>query len=56
VETVARIRREHFAKGKTIKEIVRDLKVSGRMAQAQDAIHQASGYGRSRNASGLLVR
>src|ERR1700739_3277181 len=28
VETVARIRREHFVKGKTIKEIVRDLKVS----------------------------
>src|ERR1700749_3338789 len=28
VETVARIRREHFVKGKTIKEIARDLKVS----------------------------
>src|ERR1700754_3429496 len=28
VETVARIRREHFLKGKTIKEIARDLKVS----------------------------
>jgi len=28
VETIARIRREHFVKGKTIKEIVRDLKVS----------------------------
>ena len=28
VETVARIRREHFIKGKTIKEIARDLKVS----------------------------
>ena len=28
VETVARIRREHFVKGKTIKEIVRDLGVS----------------------------
>src|ERR1700739_66641 len=27
-ETIARIRREHFVKGKTIKEIVRDLKVS----------------------------
>jgi hypothetical protein len=27
VETVARIRREHFVKGKTIKEIARDLKV-----------------------------
>jgi hypothetical protein len=25
VETVARIRREHFIKGKTIKEIARDL-------------------------------
>ena len=28
VETVSRIRREHFVKGKTIKEISRDLKVS----------------------------
>src|SRR6202049_2086403 len=28
VETIARIRREHFLKGKTIKEIARDLKVS----------------------------
>ena len=28
VETIARIRREHFIKGKTIKDIARDLKVS----------------------------
>src|ERR1700751_2208315 len=28
VETIARIRREHFIKGKTIKEIARDLNVS----------------------------
>jgi predicted transcriptional regulator len=28
VETIVRIRREHFLKGKTIKEIARDLKVS----------------------------
>jgi predicted transcriptional regulator len=28
VETVGRIRREHFIKGKTIREIARDLKVS----------------------------
>jgi transposase len=28
VETIGRIRREHFLKGKAIKEIVRDLKVS----------------------------
>jgi transposase len=28
VETIGRIRREHFAKGKSIKEIVRELKVS----------------------------
>jgi hypothetical protein len=27
VETIARIRREHFSKGKTVKEIARDLKV-----------------------------
>ena len=28
VETIARIWREHFIKGKTIKEIARDLRVS----------------------------
>ena len=28
VETIARIRREHFIKGKTIKAIARDLKLS----------------------------
>ena len=28
VETIGRIWREHFIKGKTIKEIARDLKVS----------------------------
>ena len=28
VETIARIRRERFIKGKTIKEIARDLRVS----------------------------
>ena len=28
VETIGRIRRAHFIKGKTIKEIARDLKVS----------------------------
>ena len=28
VETIGRIRPEHFIKGKTIKEIARDLKVS----------------------------
>lgn len=28
VETIGRIRREHLLKGKTIKEIVRDLRVS----------------------------
>jgi hypothetical protein len=28
VEAIARIRREFFVKGKSIKEIVRDLKVS----------------------------
>jgi AraC-like DNA-binding protein len=28
VETIGRIRREHFLRGKTIKEIARDLKVS----------------------------
>jgi len=28
VETIGRVRREHFARGKTIKEIARDLKIS----------------------------
>jgi predicted transcriptional regulator len=28
VETIGRIRREHFVKGRTIKEIARDLKIS----------------------------
>ena len=28
VETIGRIRREHFVKGRSIKEIVRELKVS----------------------------
>ena len=28
METIGRVRREHFIKGKTIKEIARDLKVS----------------------------
>jgi predicted transcriptional regulator len=28
VETIGRIRREHFLKGKTIREIARDLRVS----------------------------
>jgi len=28
VDTIARVRREHFVRGKTIKEIVRDLHVS----------------------------
>jgi hypothetical protein len=28
VETIGRIRREHFVKGKSIREIVRELKVS----------------------------
>ena len=28
VETIGRIRREHFIKGKTIREIARDLRVS----------------------------
>ena len=28
VETIGRIRREHFVKGKSIKEIARDLRIS----------------------------
>ena len=34
VETIGRIRREHFAKGKSIKEIVREPKVS------QNTVHK----------------
>src|SRR5271155_2620270 len=33
VETIGRIRREHFIKGKTIREISRDLKVSRNTAR-----------------------
>ena len=33
VETVARIRREHFAAGKPIKEIARDLRLSRNMVR-----------------------
>jgi hypothetical protein len=33
VETIGRIGREHFLKGKTIKEIARDLKVSRNMVR-----------------------
>ena len=35
VETIGRIRREHFLKGKTIKEIARGLKVS------RNTVHKA---------------
>jgi predicted transcriptional regulator len=51
VETIARIRREHFIKRKTIKEIARDLKVSrntvrkssdGASATAPDSSHWGS--------------
>ena len=37
VETVARIRREFFVKGKSIKEIVRDLGVSRNTVRKVDA-------------------
>jgi hypothetical protein len=33
VDTIARVRREHFVRGKTIKEIVRDLHMAGHGAQ-----------------------
>ena len=36
VKTIARIRREHFIKGKTIKQIARDLKVSRNTVRRQD--------------------
>jgi DNA-binding transcriptional regulator LsrR (DeoR family) len=38
VETIGRIRREHFLKGKTIKEIARDLKVSRNTVRRVPAI------------------
>jgi DNA-binding transcriptional regulator LsrR (DeoR family) len=38
VETIARIRREHFIKGKTIKEIARDLKVSRNKVRKSAAV------------------
>jgi hypothetical protein len=40
VETIGRIRREHFVKGKSIKEIVRELKVS------RNTVTQGAAFGR----------
>ena len=48
VETIGRIRREHFIKGKTIREISRDLKVFrglsrlGHSEEAQDTHQERS--------------
>ena len=41
VETIGRIRREHFIKGKTIREISRDLKVSRNTVRSGLVRHQA---------------
>ena len=53
VETIARIRREHFAKGKTIKEIARDLGVSRntvrKVSRSGDMRHRSSTSGLSKN-------
>ena len=38
VETIGRIRREHFLKGKTIKEIAKDLKASRNTVRRAPAI------------------
>ena len=47
VETIARIRREHFIKGKTIKEIAGDLKVCGtRSARETIFVGKGSLYNR----------
>jgi predicted transcriptional regulator len=47
VETIGRIRREHFLKGKTIKEIARDLKVSRntvrKVLRSGETSHQPGG-------------
>ena len=54
VETIARIRREHFIKGKTIKEIARDLKGDCRQhAMLTAAMCRAAGVP-SRTAVGLV--
>ena len=41
VETIGRIRREHFLKGKTIKEIARDLKVSRNTGTVVNFVREA---------------
>jgi hypothetical protein len=47
VETIGRIRREHFVKGKTIKEIVRDLGISrNTVRKALRSEETSFGYGR----------
>jgi len=46
VETIARIRREHLVKGKTIKEIARDIKVS------RNTVRKSASFGRD----GVRVR
>ena len=65
VETIGRIRREHFVKGKTIKEIVRDLRCHGtRSARSCDRERLRSAYERDvqpfpklgRSDSGTLSR
>jgi hypothetical protein len=42
VQTIGRIRREHFVKGKSIREIVRELKVSRNAVRKGSAAHRDS--------------
>jgi hypothetical protein len=61
VETIGRVRREHFVKGKTIKEIARDLKISrntvrkiGALPPQGELLGEQSAANPSRKANSLL--
>ena len=64
METIGRIRRKHFIKGKTIREIARDLKVSRNTVfddllssnAAKSAREQLTLIGSSRNFAGAVTR
>src|SRR5947207_1040668 len=46
VETIGRIRREHFVQGKTIREIARDLRLSRNTRKVVRSAETAFSYGR----------
>ena len=55
VETIGRIRREHFVQGKTIKEIARDLKLSRKAPRSrQDRLYRVQSAVDERRPEGAL--